>query len=302
MFNTKIAVVVPTIRDEKFQEFCNAWNELFTKHDVVLVAVKDGKKPVVNVRDYKTGKTATRSVKDIMGSNKDLIYNFNDGVRNLGFAFAVKETTAEVIITLDDDVLPIGDTIADHVNALERKYPIGWLNTAEQTYMRGFPYWNRNESECVVSHGVWYGVADFDASTQLVKGIHEVDFYKGVIPRGTYFPMCIMNVAFKRKFTKYMYQAPMFGDINRFADIWGGYFAKQYADINGYSIVSGFAQVRHERASDPFVNLIKEARGVGMNERLTRHETNKEDDEYFTMYASNRKRWISFIETCDKNC
>jgi reversibly glycosylated polypeptide/UDP-arabinopyranose mutase len=270
----KIAVIIPTVRDIK--PFLRAWGGLFTKHKVKVYIVKDGNKPTVN----------KLSVKKVMGKYSDLIYNYNDGVRNLGFALAYKEG-ADIFITLDDDTLPVGDPIQDHLDALNKSYPVSWINVSND-YMRGFPYGIRNEAECVLSHGVWEGVPDLDASTQLVQGIRPQVFPKIPIPKNILFPMCIMNVAVKRKLVPYFYQAPMFGGLNRFADIWCGVEAKKKIDELGWCAVTGFATVLHLRASDPFVNLVKEAKGIGFNEKYGQ-------DKYFKLYKRKRDRWYNFI-------
>lgn len=272
-----IAVVVPTVREEKLQEFLLAWDSLFKKHNVMLYVVKDGKKPTVN----------GESIKSVMGKYSKLIYNFNDGVRNLGFAKAYKDG-ADIIISLDDDVLPCGDTIQDHIDILNTRQPISWVNTVDDIYMRGFPYSVRNEAEVVFSHGLWNGVYDFDASTQLVLGAQQPRHRKMPIPKGVLFPVCVMNVAFKAKVLPFYYQAPMFGDINRFADIWSGIEMKRAIDNNNWCAVSGYAIVQHNRASNPFVNLVKEARGIGMNEEYGK-------DEYFKLYQKNIKLWQQFL-------
>lgn len=272
-----IAVVVPTVREEKLKEFLLAWDGLFKKHNVMLYVVKDGKNPTVN----------GESVKSVMGKYSKLIYNFNDGVRNLGFAKAYKDG-ADIIISLDDDVLPCGDTIQDHLDVLNTKQPISWINTVDDIYMRGFPYGIREESEVVFSHGLWHGVYDFDASTQLLLGNQQPNHRKMPIPKGVLFPVCVMNVAFKSKVLPFYYQAPMFKDINRFADIWSGIEMKKAIDNNNWCAVSGFAKVHHNRASNPFVNLVKEARGVGMNEEYGK-------DDYFKLYQNNIKLWQQFL-------
>lgn len=277
-----IAVVVPTVRPEQFETFKNAWKDQFDLYNVSLIAVHDGETPRI---EYKGEEY---SIFDIMGDDEDLIYNKNDGVRNVGFALAYKEGF-DVIITLDDDVLPLGDTIGDHLKALNQNVSTTWLNTANEVYMRGFPYGIREESEVVLSHGVWEGVADFDASTQLVLGSPKLTYKRTTVPKGILFPMCIMNVAFKRIATPFMYQAPMLKDINRFADIWGGVECKKSLDELGLACVTGYATVIHNRASDPFVNLVKEARGVGMNEKYG-------EDDYFKLFQHNRNRWINFLK------
>jgi hypothetical protein len=274
----KIAVVVPTIRPEQWGIFMRAWASLFSKHSVILYKVEDGPSPNCN------GKT----VKEIMGEYSDLIYNFNDGVRNLGFALAYKEGV-DIIISLDDDVLPCGnDPINEHLKALDMKVPVSWMNSTFGTYMRGFPYGIRDEAQVVFSHGVWENVADFDASTQLVLGTPQQVFNRMPVPRGVLMPVCVMNVAFRSMVLPYYYQAPMFGDINRFADIWAGIEVKKAIDTLGWAMVTGYSTIWHSRASNPFVNLIKEAKGISMNEKYG-------EDEYFKLYQNNIARWQKFL-------
>lgn len=278
----KIGVIVPTIREEKFKEFFAAWAGLFEKHQVVLYIVRDGEKPTVN----------GESIESVMGKKyASLIYNFNDGVRNLGFAKAYQDG-CDVFISLDDDVLPDGDPIQDHLDILNSHAPISWMNTVDDIYMRGFPYWARTEAEVVFSHGLWKGVYDFDASTQLVLGTQTPKHRKMPIPKGVLAPICVMNVAFKRKVMPFYYQAPMFKNLNRFADIWSGIEVKKAIDENGWAMVSGYATIHHNRASNPFVNLVKEARGVGMNEKYG-------EDEYFKLYWKNLKLWQEFLKHYD---
>lgn len=278
-----IAVVVPTCRD--IRPFLHAWRDIFEFHEVDLFIVHDGEIPVVE----HNGRKYTASM--IMGKYSDLIYNKNDGVRNLGFALAYKEGS-DIIISLDDDVRPCGDTIGDHLEVLQGRQTITWLNTVDSIPMRGFPYGVRKEAETVFSHGLWHGVYDYDASTQLVMGTKQPNHRIMALPRGVLFPVCAMNVAFKRKVLPYYMQAPMFGDINRFADIWAGIEMKKAIDEKGWGAVSGYATVHHERASDPFVNLVKEAKGVGMNEKYG-------EGEYFDLFRKNTKRWQEFLKQYD---
>lgn len=293
----KIAVVVPTIRPDSYKTFLKAWEEQFKTHNITLITVHDGENPTVGVcEDQEPIEFAENdSVKTIMGEYSDLIYNLNDGVRNLGFAWVAKYMPEiEVIITLDDDVKPYGDTIQDHLDALDTKVPVSWMATTRWEYTRGFPYGVREEAEVVLSHGVWEGVKDWDAPTQLVKGNPDVIFYRGTIPKGVFYPMCIMNVAFKRKMLPYMYQAPMGPEVglDRFADIWCGIESKKIIDSKGWAVVTGYSTVLHERASNVFKNLQKEAKGLELNESFWKDEAT---DPYFKLYEQNRKRWEDFI-------
>jgi hypothetical protein len=283
----KIAVVIPTIRPNHLKKFKKAWQPLFTKHNCELVVVQDGEKPTVN------GKTA----KEVMGKYASVLTNFNAGIRNLGFAYVAKELKdCEVILTFDDDVTPIGDTIKDHLKVLERRVPVSWISTTSEQYSRGFPYGIRSEAEVVLSHGVWEGSGDWDALSQLVLGEkRKVDFYKGPIPKGIYYPMCSMNLAFKRKMLPHIFHAPWVYGINRFDDIFAGIVSKRQIDKKGWAAVSGYAKVYHEKASDPYKNLINEAPGIVLNETFWQGD---EKHPYFKEYKEKLKLWQEFIKKC----
>jgi len=287
----KIAVVVPTIRDMK--PFMKAWQPLFKKHDISFIMVKDGKRPTVEWFNKETDEPLETYQEDVMGEYVDCLTNFNAGIRNLGFAVVAKfMPEIEYIITLDDDLTPIGDPISDHIRALQMKVPISWMSTASE-YTRGFPYAIRDEAEVVLSHGVWEGVADWDAPTQLVKGSRrEISFYKGPIPKGVYYPMCSMNLAFKRKMLPYIFHAPWALGINRFDDIFTGITSKREIDKHGWAAVTGYARVNHERVSNTFKNLKDEAPGIELNEKFWQGD---EKHPYFKIYRDKLKIWQEFI-------
>lgn len=280
----KIAVVIPTIRIESWKKFCQIWQPLFDKHHIHLVTVFDGETPTVE----------GLSLQEVMGDYSDAVTVLNGGVRNLGFAYVAKYLPeVEVILTLDDDVVPIGDPIQDHLDILNKKVPVSWFSTASE-YMRGFPYKVREEAEVVLSHGVWENVADWDAPTQLVLGGHrKVEFPKCPIPKGIYFPMCIMNVAFKRKMLPYMFQAPPAPELNigRTDDIYCGILAKREIDKNGWAAVTGYARVWHERESNVYKNLNAEAKTIELMETFWQGD---ESHPYFKIYREKYDLWQKF--------
>lgn len=306
-----IAVVVPTIRPQSFAIFMSKWSKLFSKYRVAVFPVFDGEE--VRYTSFREGKLEERI--GVPEEYKDVIFNLNDGVRNLGFLEAIKYSFVDVILTLDDDVYPIEgtDPIKDHLDALyeswdidtqnktPRKVPISWFTTASE-YMRGFPYGVRNEAEVWVSHGVWEGVHDYDGPTQLVNGNKKAVFYKGPIPKGALFPCCGMNLAFRVEATPYMYFAPMGKKlgVQRFADIWMGVRMKRQLDIIDKAVVSGYSTVWHSRASNVFNNLEQEAKGIKWNETWwDRFATSEEDTQhigYFAMYAEKRQQWHKIVE------
>lgn len=291
----KTAIVIPSIRPESMKRFMSAWQSLFDKHEVELVIVWDGEHPVVehNGKRY--------SMDEVMGEYADSMSNFNGGIRNLGFAFVAKFLPdIEIISTLDDDVLPVGDPIQDHKDALSRKVPISWISTAEYPhYMRGFPYLVRDEAQVVISHGVWLNVADWDAPTQLVLGPKRpVHFYKGVIPKGIYFPMCSMNLAFRREALPYIYHFPAAPElqIGRTDDIYAGVVVTRELARRGLAAVTGYSTVFHERESNVFKNLQKEALEIELMESFWEGD---ESHPYFAMYHKMRDSWLEFMKECD---
>ena len=290
----QIAIITPTIpsRAEIFEKFYGAWQPLFGKHDVIFIKVLDGESPVVECKDI-CNRPFFFSLKEIMGSHKDLIFNKSDVVRNLGFYFAHKYFKPDIYITLDDDVLPIGDPIQDHIDALNMKVSINWMNTANYP-MRGLPYGTRTEAQVMLSHGVWQNVPDLDAPNQLVNPDVKPNFYKGVIPKGTYFPMCIMNVAFRKELLPYMYQVPMnTHGMDRFGDIWAGVLVKRDIDEHNWAVVTGYSEIWHDRASNVFKNLQKEAKGLELNETFWQGD---ESNEYFTLLREKRNKWINLFK------
>ena len=285
---SKVAVVIPSYREKLFKEsFLPSWKDLFKKHNVILVTVKDEKNP--DKTFVEVDNKIRIGIKKIMGKNSDLISNRYAGVRSLGIAYVgLFLPEVDYILCLDDDLSPIGDSIQDHLDVLSTNVSVSWMAVGD-AYTRGFPYGVRQEAEVVLSHGVWEGVPDFDAPTQLVNGVKSMVFYKMPIPKGALFPMCLMNTMFKRKMLPFMYMCPRVEDvIERCDDIWCGIEAKREIDKNGWAAVTGYSRVMHERASNVFSSLFKESRFIEFNEGYWKGE---QTDPYFKIYHERRKRW-----------
>jgi hypothetical protein len=276
-----IAVVCGTIRPEMMDNFKREWRDLFFSHDVEFILVVDG-------NDQHIEHNGKR-----INIKSDLVSKFSAGCKQLGFLYILQNLPdVEYIICLDDDVTPIGDPIQDHIDQLNRCVPISWLSTASD-YMRGFPYGVRTEAPVMLSHGVWEGVYDWDAPSQLLKGDKRVAFYKGVIPKGIYFPCCGMNLAFRRAALPYIYFAPVgnFKGAERFDDIFMGItMVEEFAKKN-WGIVSGYAKVFHQRASNPFNSLEKEAVGIKHNEGFWKDTQNYKGHPWFAEYRSKFNQW-----------
>ncbi len=293
-----IAVVVPSHKQELTDQFLKAWQPLFDKHNIEFILVDDsGDVPFIDTNQYPFEGTGEKSVfENALNQNLDLISNHCAGVRQLGFQYIAQNLpNIEYIITLDTDVTPIGDPIQDHIDQLNRKVPISWISTGVGDYFRGFPYGVREEAQVMMSHGVWEGNYDWDAPSQLLKGNKKVDFYKGPIPKGVFAPICGMNIAFRREALLYVYFAPVgqYKGAERFDDIWMGLeVVKDFAKLN-WAIVSGYATVKHERASNVFNSLEHEAVGIKMNEVYWKGEY----DDWYKDFINKRQQWF---ELCIK--
>lgn len=279
-----IAVVVPSHRQELTDMFLSKWQPLFDKYNVEFILVNDeGDTPHIEHNGEK------------VELETNLVSNHCAGVRQLGFLYVSKHLPEiKYIITLDTDVEPIGDPIADHINALNMKVPVSWMSTSN-IYMRGFPYGVREEAQVMMSHGVWEGNPDYDAPTQLLMPKHHNPSYpKGVIPKGIFAPICGMNLAFRREVLPYVYFAPVgqYKGAERFDDIWMGLeVIKDFARLN-FGIVTGYARVLHTRASNVFSNLEKEAVGIRKNEEYWQGI----EDEWYKEFKEKREKWFNLTK------
>jgi reversibly glycosylated polypeptide/UDP-arabinopyranose mutase len=282
-----ISVVTPSHRPEMTKLFLEAWKTLFEKHDVDFVLVDDSRENPYILHDGQEIQLET-----------DLVQNHCASVRQLGFLYVAQFLPdIKYIITLDYDTYPIGDPIQDHIDALNMRVPLTWISTASD-YMRGFPYGVRTEAPVMLSHGVWEGVYDWDAPSQLLKGDTKVSFYKGPIPKGVFFPMCGMNLAFKREALPYVYFAPVgnFKGAERFDDIWAGVnIVNDFAKLN-WGIVSGYAKIQHLRASNVFQNLEKEATGIKHHEEFYKDLENYKGDKWFDEFRSKAIKWFELTK------
>jgi hypothetical protein len=292
-----IAVVVPTIRPESWEKFFEAWESLFIKHKVHLFKVDDsGTTPYVEDLNFENNELGGKRFESV-----EWLFNKTDGCRNAGF-LAAYSTKAEIFISLDDDVYPISgtDPIQDHINALSMSVSPHWMSTAQDWRVRGIPVFGE-KWPVMLSHGVWAGVPDFDAPTQLLHpNVQDIAFNRTNVPVGVLFPMCIMNVAFRRELLPYMYQAPMGQRLaefdlpvgDRFADIWSGIIAKRACDANQWGVVTGYSTIYHSRASNVFANLRKESVFLEQNETFASEFYNPEtQDKYVLLYRSMLAAW-----------
>ena len=268
----RAAIVVPTIRENNIISFMAAWGSEFVDH--LVIVVEDNPERTFDISGSNVNHYCWADIESDLGRDSWIIPRRTDCVRSFGY-YKAYASDVDMIVTLDDDCYPQSKGfLHEHYEKLNNHArEDAWVSTGHGLFPRGMPYHNlKRASECVINHGLWSGVPDFDAVTQLVNGRLNKDFgpLDQVIPKGSFFPMCGMNLAFKRKMAPGMYFLLMGRDwpFDRFGDIWCGLFVKKICDHLGLAICSGEPRIEHQRASNVWTNLRKELPGYELNETL----------------------------------
>lgn len=271
-FQLKVAIVIPTIRYSNICTFLKAWECEFANQ--IVIVIEDNPERTFELSLPQIWHYSWKEIDDELGADSWIIPRRTDCVRSFGF-FKAYQQGVDLIVSLDDDCLPSEPGfIAKHCEMLDSEPASdAWVSTVDGAAPRGFPYFaTRRALPCVLNHGLWQKVPDYDAITQLqtARRTLSISPVERAIPRGAYFPMCGMNIAFKTQLTPAMYFLLMGRDwpYDRFGDIWCGVFVKRICDHLGYGVTSGQPFVRHERASDVWENLRKEASAYEANETL----------------------------------
>ncbi len=280
------ALIVPSIREESFDRFIREWapTGLFDRVDLILVEDNPKKTFSLPLERFSRNHDHVSWEQIDVYDWSWIIPRRSDTVRSFGYWLAWSRGY-EYLMTLDDDCYPAeGFEELDlfHKSMLERTR---WFNTLNNVRPRGIPFRNHGQRPVHINHGIWQGVLDYDAPQQLVNPVPEVYTHDNrIVPHGAYFPFCGMNAMWRREAIPLSYHLLMgrwrtqvdsgFEDkdglqqlpFDRFGDIWCGVIAKRVCDHLGWVMGSGTPYVHHDRASDPFKNLRKEANGIEVNE------------------------------------
>jgi hypothetical protein len=270
----KVVVVVPTIREDSIKQFLEAWTQEL--RGCTLVIVEDNAERSFNLGGAQVEHYCHQDIDKDLGKDAWIIPRKTDCVRSYGY-FKAWQKKPDMMITLDDDCYPMeGERgfVAAHWERLNNPGKTNaWVSTLDGIIPRGVPYYNSERKlPCVLNHGLWNSVPDFDAPTQLLQSRYprELSWSDRTIPVGSYFPMCGMNVAIRPQGIAAFYFLLMGRgyDYDRFGDIWAGIIIKRIADHLGHCINSGRPAIKHLRASSVWANLKKEAPGLEVNETL----------------------------------
>ena len=219
--------------------------------------------------------------------------------------------------TIDDDCLPavgpdgqLVNPMEGHARNLLSPATPYFFNTVYDPYrdgsdfVRGYPYSLRRGVTTAVSHGLWLNNYDYDAPTQLLKvnerNLRYVDATQ-TVPKGVLYPLCSMNVAFRRELIGPAFMQGLMGvgqPWSRYDDMWAGWASKTVSDHIGVGCKTGAPYIKHNKASNPFVNLRKEYKGLEWQEVATRFfDTVKLSDESRSDAGSAFQELADRVET-----
>lgn len=263
----RTALVVPSNRQNSIREFLKAWKAVEVHWDSIIVVEDSPEKTFdIDVDHHVSWKEIEADLKE----DSWIISRRDSAIRSYGFLLAYQQG-ADYIFTLDDDCLPEDPTFVEsHLHNLT--HTPRWVEAIPGQRTRGIPYFNMGQSSKVaLSVGLWTGVPDYD-SVQVLSNTPPIERLPDarVMPMGQYFPLCGMNLCYKREIAPICY-FPLQGEgypYRRFDDIWFGVIVKRILDHLGLQVVLGTPYIYHSKASDPMVNLVKEAPGIAANEKF----------------------------------
>jgi hypothetical protein len=217
-------------------------------------------------------------------------YN-NETRRNIGYLRAL-ENGCERLISIDDDNFPTDDDfIGGHLNTgrLWENDVIdeqsGFHNICEYLeiqpdrliFPRGFPFelrGNKNNPSIIpapanvkvgITSGLWLKEPDIDATTWL-NGNVEATSYQGqpyyMLNQNTWSPINTQNTSIVRDLIPAFLCIPMGhpvpgGKIERYGDIWGGYFLQAIMANTQYHVCFGRPIVEHRRNPHNYLDDIR---------------------------------------------
>nr|XP_017221330.1 PREDICTED: alpha-1,4-glucan-protein synthase [UDP-forming] 1-like [Daucus carota subsp. sativus] len=168
------------------------------------------------------------------------------------------------------------NALEQHIkNLLSPSTPL-FFNTLDDPadFVQGYPFSMREGVPTAVSHGLWLNIPNYDAPTHLVKPSERNTRYVDAVmtlPKGALFPMCGMNMGFDRELIGPAMYFGLMGDgqpIRRYDDMWAGWCIKVIRDHLGLGVKTGLPYIWHSKASNSFVDLKKEYKGIYWQEEI----------------------------------
>jgi hypothetical protein len=238
-------------------------------------------------------------LKDFLKLAEVIPFN-SDNRRNIGFLMAAQQG-AEIIISIDDDNYPTDQDFYGYHSIVGTQQTTkaahsanGWFNpcsllefsNGRMIYPRGFPFSRRwkdrttyttDTGRIVLNLGLWIGVPDADALTNLNEPVNSMGLNSNqqvMLAPGVYSPLNTQNTAFHRSILPCYYYILMGQKIeglilDRYGDIWSGYFAKKVIDQVGHRVTIGKPLTHHRRnLHNLFDDLKAELTGMILTEKI----------------------------------
>jgi len=217
-------------------------------------------------------------------------YN-NESRRNIGYLRALEQGCTR-LISMDDDNFPTSDDLIGGHQITGKKWKgslihenSGYHNVCEyleihpsrDIYPRGFPFGlrgakneNMNSDAPLnaiigINEGLWLKEPDIDATTWL-NGRVEAKKYTGpdyfALDQNTWSPINTQNTSVIRDLIPAYLCIPMAhpvpgGKIERYGDIWGGYFTQAVMRGTQYHVAFGRPIVEHRRNPHKYVDDLR---------------------------------------------
>ncbi len=268
---------------------------------VTFIITGDKKTPHVKVRALVEGLGNaiyySDTDQDKLGYSCSKIIGWNKIMRrNIALLEAIK-LKPDIIISIDDDNLPLGDDyfksfssfFANPFSGVMVNNDTRWFNIGclldPQIFHRGFPYEQRHSSHIFrlesvmnkrigIASGLWLGDPDIDAVDRIVRHptvLHISDLlYTGVIVNNTHFaPINSQNTAFTYEIAPLM--MVLIG-VGRFDDIWASYIAERIMMETDYYVHYGRPFVWQERNKhNQWKNLHDELFGMEWTQKFCQY-------------------------------
>lgn len=212
-------------------------------------------------------------------------YN-SDNRRNVGYLMSL-DTDADFVISVDDDnhYRPEEDFVSEHQAVC--KGPVltkvvtsetGWFNVCDSlafdrpgpVYPRGFPYYARHRQanvkvrdevvEVHINAGLWLSDPDMDGISWLVNPVQAMEFLGNsfILDTSAWSPVNTQNTGLRREVVASYYFVRMgysLGGltIDRYGDIFSGYFAQACTKHLGGTVRIGTPIAKHLRNSHDYI-------------------------------------------------
>jgi hypothetical protein len=216
----------------------------------------------------------------------------NETRRNIGYLQAL-ESGCERLISIDDDNWPTEDDFIGGHSLTGRQWDAslveessGFHNVCEYldfvpsraVFPRGFPFKLRGsanapqqenaKAEAIVgvTAGLWLNEPDIDATTWLNGKVNGIGYHGPeafVLSQATWSPINTQNTSVIRELIPAYLCIPMGwdvpgGKIQRYGDIWGGYFLQAVLGGTNYHVAFGRPLVDHRRNPHDYVDDLRQ--------------------------------------------